>query len=150
MKFVHNIATAVSSGKKGMLAEQDGERIDKWLWAARFFKTRALAKDAVELGRVRIAGERMKPSREVRSGDMLQIERAGERFEVVVVGICDLRGSAPQARMLYEETIESVQRRERLSQLRRFAEEPADAIRKGRPTKRDARKIRAFKYKQNV
>ena len=132
-----------------MLAEQSGERIDKWLWASRFFKTRSLAKESVELGRVRIDGERMKPSREVRSGDKLQIERAGVRFDVVVAGTSDTRGPACDAQKLYEETLESRQRRERLSQLKRYAEEPADSIRKGRPTKRDARKLRAFKYGQS-
>ena len=132
-----------------MQSKEQGERIDKWLWAARFFKTRTLAKEAVELGRVRIEGERMRPSRGVRVGDKIQIERAGEHFDVVVAGFCDLRGPASAARTLYEETDESIQRRERLAQLKRYAEEPADSIRRGRPTKRDARKIRAFKYGQS-
>lgn len=143
------ISQAQSIEEKKMFAEQSGERIDKWLWASRFFKTRSLAKEAVELGRVRIDGERMKPSREVRSGDKLQIERAGVRFDVVVAGTSDTRGPACDAQKLYEETLESRQRRERLSQLKRYAEEPADSIRKGRPTKRDARKLRAFKYGQS-
>ena len=129
-----------------MQEEQLGMRVDKWLWAARFFKTRALAREAVELGRVRISGERMKPSREIRPGDRLQIDRAEERFDVHVLKLSEFRGPAPVARELYEETEESRERRERIAANKRYAEEPAQSIRKGRPTKRDARAIRAIKY----
>lgn len=121
-------------------------RIDKWLWAARFFKTRTLAREAVELGRVRVSGERTKPSREIRIGDVLQILRAQERFEVQVAGLSEVRGPAPVAQTLYEETEQSKEKRERIAEMKRFSEEPATSIRKGRPTKRDARKLREFKY----
>ena len=121
-------------------------RIDKWLWAARFFKTRTLAREAVELGRVRVSGERTKPSREIRIGDVLQILRAQERFEVQVAGLSEVRGPAPVAQTLYEETEQSKEKRERITEMKRFSEEPATSIRKGRPTKRDARKLREFKY----
>lgn len=125
---------------------QQAMRIDKWLWAARFFKTRTLAREAVELGRVRMSGERMKPSREVRPGDVLQVVREQERLEVQVTGLSEVRGPATVARTLYEETEQSREKRERIAQMKRFAEEPATSIRKGRPTKRDARKLREIKY----
>ncbi len=121
-------------------------RIDKWLWAARFFKTRTLSREAVELGRVRVSGERTKPSREIRVGDVLQIMRGQERFEVQVAGLSEVRGPAPVAQTLYEETEQSKEKRTRIAEMKRFSEEPATSIRKGRPTKRDARKLREFKY----
>lgn len=117
-------------------------RIDKWLWAARFFKTRSLAQEAVELGRVRLAGQRLKPSRDVKPGDRLTVERGEERFEIFVEKISAVRGPAPVAQMLYRETDESREKRERASEMRKIAMEPASTIAKGRPTKRDARLIR--------
>ena len=117
-------------------------RIDKWLWAARFFKTRSLAQDAVELGRVRLAGQRLKPSRDVKPGDRLTVERGEERFEIFVEKISAVRGPAPVAQTLYRETDESREKRERASEMRKIAMEPASTIAKGRPTKRDARLIR--------
>ena len=117
-------------------------RIDKWLWAARFFKTRSLAQDAVELGRVRLAGQRLKPSRDVKLGDRLTVERGEERFEIFVEKISAVRGPAPVAQTLYRETDESREKRERASEMRKIAMEPASTIAKGRPTKRDARLIR--------
>ena len=117
-------------------------RIDKWLWAARFFKTRSLAQEAVELGRVRLAGQRLKPSRDVKPGDRLTVERGEERFEIFVEKISVVRGPAPVAQTLYRETDESREKRERVSEMRKIAMEPASAIAKGRPTKRDARLIR--------
>lgn len=117
-------------------------RIDKWLWAARFFKTRSLAQEAVELGRVRLAGQRLKPSRDVKPGDRLTVERGEERFEIFVEKISAVRGPAPVAQTLYRETDESREKRERASEMRKIAMEPASAIAKGRPTKRDARLIR--------
>ncbi|HBZ58769.1 MAG TPA: RNA-binding protein [Sutterella sp.] len=128
-----------------MTAELTSVRIDKWLWAARFFKTRSLAQDAVELGRVRVDGQRIKPSREVRGGEMLMIERSGERIEIRVAALSVVRGPASVAQKLYEETEESRQRRERLAAMRKLASEPALAIPKGRPTKRDARALRRFR-----
>ena len=117
-------------------------RIDKWLWAARFFKTRSLAQEAVELGRVRLAGQRLKPSRDVKPGDRLTVERGEERFEIFVEEISAVRGPAPVAQTLYRETDESREKRERASEMRKIAMEPASTIAKGRPTKRDARLIR--------
>lgn len=117
-------------------------RIDKWLWAARFFKTRSLAQEAVELGRVRLAGQRLKPSRDVKPGDRLTVERGEERFEIFVEKISAVRGPASVAQTLYRETDESREKRERASEMRKIAMEPASTIAKGRPTKRDARLIR--------
>ena len=115
-------------------------RIDKWLWAARFFKTRSLALDAIELGRVRIEGERVKPAREARVGERVEISQGEQRTVVVVRALSAVRGPAAAARLLYEETPESVARRERLSQVRRYGAEPAAAL-QGRPTKRDRRRL---------
>ncbi len=126
------------------MAQLESVRIDKWLWAARFFKTRSLAQDAIELGRVRMRGERIKPSREVKPGDLLEITRAEEHFEVYVEALSQVRGPAKEAQKLYRETDESLVLRERAAALRRIAKEPAAAIPKGRPTKRDARKLREF------
>jgi ribosome-associated heat shock protein Hsp15 len=116
-------------------------RIDKWLWAARFFKTRSLATDAIELGRVRIAGERIKPAREARIGEALEIAIGEQRLEVVVRALSAVRGPALAARQLYVETEESVRRREQRAEARRLGAEPAQAIR-GRPTKREGRALR--------
>ena len=117
-------------------------RIDKWLWAARFFKTRSLAQDAVELGRVRLDGQRLKPSREVKCGDRLQVERGDERFDIVIRALSSVRGPATVAQTLYEETPESKARRDQQAAMRKLAFEPAHTIARGRPTKRDARLIR--------
>lgn len=117
-------------------------RIDKWLWAARFFKTRSLAQEAIELGRVRIDGVRIKPSRDVRLGDLLEINRGQEKFEVYVEALSSVRGPAKTAQTLYRETDESKVLRERAAAIRKYAPEPADTIAKGRPTKRDMRLIR--------
>jgi ribosome-associated heat shock protein Hsp15 len=115
-------------------------RIDKWLWAARFFKTRSMAADAVERGRVRMGGEPVKPARAVKLNDKLAIDNGSDRWEVVVLGMSDKRGPAPVARELYRETEESIARRENDSEARRLFPEPGSSI-KGRPTKRDRRAI---------
>jgi ribosome-associated heat shock protein Hsp15 len=120
--------------------DNDNVRIDKWLWAARFFKTRSLAADAVDRGRVRMGGEPVKPARMVKLDDKLTIDNGSDRWEVVVLGISGLRGPAPVARTLYRETDESVQRREHAQEARRLFPEPGSTI-KGRPTKRDRRAI---------
>jgi len=120
----------------------DRLRVDKWLWAARFFKTRSLASEAVEGGRVHVNGQRAKPSREVRVGDALTIT-AAESWEVVVRALADRRGPAPEARLLYEETPVSAAAREAARESRRFIADPA-ADRQGRPTKRDRRQLGRF------
>ncbi|WP_034301314.1 RNA-binding S4 domain-containing protein [Herbaspirillum sp. RV1423] len=116
----------------------DSTRIDKWLWAARFFKTRSLATDAVERAKVKLNGERTKPSHNLRIGDMLLIDNGAAEWEVRVCGIADKRGSAAVAQGLYGETAASVEKRRLLAEQHRFFREPAAAI-KGRPTKRDRR-----------
>ncbi|WP_186074167.1 RNA-binding S4 domain-containing protein [Burkholderia gladioli] len=115
-------------------------RIDKWLWAARFFKTRSLAADAVEKGRVRIGGATVKPSKDVRVGDRVEITIETVVWELDVLGICDTRGPASIAQTLYAETAQG--RAKRLAELerRRHYREPAAELH-GRPTKRDRRVI---------
>lgn len=123
------------------MTEPGRVRIDKWLWAARFFKTRSAAAQAIELGRVRVEGERIKPAREARIGERIEIQMADTRIDVIVRALSSLRGPAPVARTLYDETAESRARRERLAEGRRLAIEPAVTI-KGRPTKREGRMLR--------
>src|SRR5690606_35679284 len=115
-------------------------RIDKWLWAARFFKTRSLATDAVDAGRVRLDGERIKPARSVRCGDLLQIDNGSTEWEVEVRALADKRGSAEIAQKLYAETESSMAKRQQEAERRRYFREPAQEI-KGRPTKRDRRML---------
>ncbi|HEY0824735.1 MAG TPA: RNA-binding S4 domain-containing protein [Ramlibacter sp.] len=119
----------------------DRLRIDKWLWAARFYKTRSLATDEIDKGRVSINGQEAKPAREVKVGDTVAVRREGVTRTVVVKGVSDVRGPAPVAQQLYEETPESVQERERAAEQRRYAREPALAIEHGRPTKRGRREL---------
>ena len=115
-------------------------RLDKWLWAARFFKTRSMATDAIDRGRVRIDGEPVKPARTVKLNDKLLIDNGSDRWEVIVAAISDKRGPAPVARELYFETDESITKRENDKTARRLFPEPSLDI-KGRPTKRDRRAI---------
>lgn len=96
-------------------------RIDKWLWAARFFKTRTLAKTAIESGKVQLAGQRVKVSREVAPGDVLRIRQGWDEREVIVKGTSEQRRGAPIAQTLYEETSDSVARRERAAEARKAA-----------------------------
>ena len=130
--------------------EHDGDigkvRIDKWLWAARFFKTRALAIDAIKGGKVSHGGQRVKPSKELQVGDELSIRQGFAVKTVVIKALSDKRGPAAQAALLYEETAESIQQREQLKA--QFQAQPA--IRRsglGRPTKRERRRIVAFTAK---
>jgi ribosome-associated heat shock protein Hsp15 len=119
----------------------DRLRIDKWLWAARFFKTRSLATDEIGKGRVAINGVEAKPAREVKLGDTVSVRREGLTRTVVVKGVSDMRGPAPVAQQLYEETPESLQERQKAAEQRRYAREPALAIENGRPTKRGRRDL---------
>jgi len=96
-------------------------RVDKWLWAARFYKTRSIAKAAIEGGKVHLDGQRVKVSREITIGERLAIKQGWEEKEVIVKSLSDQRGPAPVAQMLYEETPESTQRREREAQARKAA-----------------------------
>lgn len=116
-------------------------RIDKWLWAARFYKTRGLAVEEIDKGRVEINGQAAKPAREVKAGDTVAIRRDSVTRTVIVRGISAQRGPAPMAQQLYEETPESIAARERAAEQRRYAPEPALAMEQGRPTKRGRREL---------
>lgn len=119
----------------------DRLRIDKWLWAARFYKTRTLATDEIGKGRVEINGQEAKPAREVKVGDTVAVRREAVTRTVVVKGLSGVRGPAPVAQQLYEETAESLRAREQAAEQRRYAREPALAIENGRPTKRGRRDL---------
>jgi ribosome-associated heat shock protein Hsp15 len=125
----------------------DDVRIDKWLWAARFFKTRSLATDAVAGGRVHVNDARVKPAREVHVGDTVDITIGGLRRTVVVQALSDKRGPAPAAQALYVETPESVERRERHLTERKLAR-PLGADLGARPTKLDRRRLEALRRAQ--
>jgi ribosome-associated heat shock protein Hsp15 len=120
-------------------------RIDKWLWAARFFKTRSLASRACDLGRIQLNSQSAKPAREIRVGDMLQITSDGGDFQVEVLALSDVRGPAPVAQTLYRETEASREARQKLAAERKSSPalfEPAPA---NRPSKRDRRQIISFR-----
>lgn len=119
-------------------------RIDKWLWAARFFKTRALASRSCELGRIQSNGLKAKPSRDVRAGDRLRIENEGGVFEVNVKGLSAMRGPAAVAKALYEETTESLEARQRLA-IQKKALALISPLPERRPSKRDRRRIIQFR-----
>lgn len=119
-------------------------RIDKWLWAARFFKTRSLAKQAIDGGKVHCNGEHCKSSREIEVGFTLQVRQGWDERTVIVKGLSDKRQGAPQAAQLYEETPESIALRERLAAERR-AQNAGFEVSAGRPTKQDRRRITRFK-----
>ncbi|NJD36069.1 MAG: RNA-binding S4 domain-containing protein [Betaproteobacteria bacterium] len=123
--------------------EASRQRIDKWLWAARFFKTRSLAAAAVDGGRVKWNGQQVKPARELKPGDELEIVAGELRWTVVVRGLNAQRRPAPEARLLYDETAESAARRLQLEEIRRLAPMPGAGL-KGRPTKKAGRLIRGF------
>jgi ribosome-associated heat shock protein Hsp15 len=124
-----------------IMADGGRVRIDKWLWAARFFKTRTLAAEAIELGRVRVGGARIKPSREARIGDRIEVLAGDHAVICVIRALSAQRGPAPIAQLLYEETDDSRARRQRQRELARYGAEPARSI-KGRPTKREGRLLR--------
>jgi len=115
-------------------------RMDKWLWAARFFKTRSLAARACELGRIASNGQPAKPSREVRAGDLLQVKSEGGDFQLEVLALSGMRGPAAVAQTLYRETEASRELRLKLAQERK-AMPHFEALREGKPSKRDRRKI---------
>ena len=118
-------------------------RLDKWLWAARFYKTRSLAQQAIAAGRVKLNESRIKPAHELKAGDALAIRVGDFEWQITVKALSDKRGPADVARKLYEESAASRAERERRHDLRRWGAEPASAL-KGRPTKRDRRRIEDF------
>ncbi len=128
--------------------KQQPVRIDKWLWAARFFKTRALATTAIKNGKIRCGGQRVKPSRIVGVGEMLEIERGFERLEVTILDLSDQRGPASVAQSLYEETPESQQKREVEAEKRRLAalQRPVSTT---RPDKKQRRQIMRFNRQED-
>ncbi|HEU5297221.1 MAG TPA: RNA-binding S4 domain-containing protein [Burkholderiaceae bacterium] len=122
----------------------DSMRLDKWLWAARLYKTRTLAVQDVVRGRVAVNGLQAKAGRELRVGDRLSVQHPGYRRDLTVLALSLQRGSATVARTMYAESPESVAARERVRQQRRLAPEPAATITQGRPTKRDRRVLASW------
>ena len=118
-------------------------RIDKWLWAARFFKTRSLAIAAIESGKVEVNETRVKPAKTIDTGDTIAIRLGPYQFVVEVLGLSDKRGPAPQAQKLYRETEDSIRRREELAFQRKA--QAQNVTREGRPTKKERRDIDRFK-----
>jgi len=122
--------------------EDDKVRLDKWLWAARFYKTRALAKAAIESGKVHCRGERCKPGKEPRVGDEFQLRTGFDERTVVVKALSVVRRGAPEAQQLYEETPQSVAKREEAAQLRKAGS--LGVTTDGRPTKKQRRQLHQF------
>ena len=122
------------------MMSNESVRVDKWLWAARFFKTRSMATAAVDSGKIRVNGDKVKPARGVKPGDRLDVDNGATEWEVMVKELSDVRRAASLAQALYEETAESIEKRARAAEDRRYFREPGADI-KGRPTKRDRRLI---------
>ena len=116
-------------------------RLDKWLWCARFYKTRSLAVQEIDKGRISVNGQSVKPARELRIGDHVRLRQGQDQRIVIVEGLSATRGPAPAAQLLYTETPESLLERSQAAQARHLAPEPANSLRDGRPTKRDRRQI---------
>lgn len=123
--------------------DQSTQRLDKWLWAARFFKTRALAVEAINGGKVQVNGQRVRPARGIRAGSRLRIHKGELAWEIEVVALAKQRRPAGEAVLLYAETVDSRERRQALVRARREAGEDRVA-RRGRPSKRDRRQIESF------
>ncbi|MEC5214619.1 ribosome-associated heat shock protein Hsp15 [Polaromonas sp. CG_9.5] len=119
----------------------DKLRIDKWLWAARFYKTRSLAVEEIDKGRVKVNDLEAKPSREVKVGDTVALRQGPVTRTLVVRGISSQRGPAPVAQQLYEETEESLKLKTQAAEQRHFTSDPASSLEHGRPTKRDRRTL---------
>jgi len=119
----------------------DKLRIDKWLWAARFYKTRTLAAEEITRGRVEVNGQEAKAARELKVGDKVSLRQGVVQRVVTVKGLSAMRGPAPVAQQLYEETPESLHARQQAAEQRRYAPEPALSIGQGRPTKRGRREL---------
>lgn len=116
-------------------------RLDKWLWAARFYKTRTLATEEIGRGRVQVNNQEAKPARDIKTGDTVAMRQGPVMRTVVIRGLSQQRGAAPVAQQLYEETPESLRLREAAAEQRRLNNEPAASIEHGRPTKRDRRSL---------
>ena len=126
-------------------AEETAVRVDKWLWAARFYKTRSAAQQAIEGGKVRLNGERTKPAKDVKAGDRVSINIGLYEWHITILKVSSVRGSAPIARLLYEEDDASRAAREEAIAKRKVTFEPAAARKgEGRPTKRDRRDLERF------
>ncbi len=125
------------------MAEDSKCRLDKWLWAARFFKTRSLAADAVDSGKVRVDGDRAKPAKEMKIGMLVSIRSKDAEIECEVTGLSNIRRGAPEAALLYVETTASQQKREN-AKITRVADHAVRERGLGRPTKRQAREIKKF------
>ena len=121
--------------------ERAGPRLDKWLWAARLYKTRALAVAEIDKGRITVNGGAAKPGREMRVGDRFQVRQGPVTRTLTIEALSDVRGPAPLAQTLYAETAESIAAREAAREQRRMGTEPSQAIEAGRPTKRNRRKL---------
>jgi ribosome-associated heat shock protein Hsp15 len=119
----------------------ESTRIDKYLWATRFYKTRSVAAEEIGKGRIKINGQVVKASRDVKAGDQIELLRTGLITVIDVLQVSEQRGPAPLAQNLYRETPESIAAREKAQDIRRFTHEPAAAISQGRPTKRDRRSL---------
>ncbi len=129
------------------MAENIKLRVDKWLWTARFFKTRSAASSAVGSGKVKVNDERAKPSLGIRLGDRLLIRKAPYDFVIIVQGLSSRRGPSKEAMQLYEETSESIDERKKMALALRAEAASKPPISKGRPTKRDRRAIKRFRGK---
>ena len=123
-------------------------RIDKWLWAARFYKTRSLATEEIDKGRVRVNDADVKPAKEVKAGDLIALRQGPLTRTLVVMAVSNKRGGAPQAQLLYEETPASLALRAQLTEQRRL--EPASSLEHGRPTKRDRRDLDKISKSNNT
>ena len=119
----------------------DKLRVDKWLWAARFYKTRSLATEEIAKGRVEVNGAEVKPARELKAGDTVTVRQGPVTRTVFVKGLSGMRGPAPVAQQLYEETADSLNARRLAAEQRRLSPEPAHSIEHGRPTKRGRREL---------
>lgn len=135
--------TPETGSSRALPGQVERLRLDKWLWAARFFKTRGLAADEIDKGRIQVNDQVAKASRELRAGDRVDIRQAGGPSKTVIVrALSTIRGPAPQAQQLFEETLESIGRRQQQAEQRRLGVvEPAESIVQGRPTKRDRRQL---------
>ena len=126
-------------------APTDTMRLDKWLWCARFYKTRAIAVEGINKGHVQVNQANAKPSKEVRPGDTVELLQSNTPKTVTINALASTRGPAPIAQTLYTETAESIAQREKLAEQRRLAPEPATSLKTGRPTKRDRRDLQGLK-----